>query len=53
MIHSICRRGCLCLIPALLGLGAVHAGGPDKLNVPPKGFRALFNGKDLTGWKGR
>lgn len=23
-----------------------------KLNVPPKGFTALFNGKDLTGWKG-
>lgn len=22
------------------------------LNVPPPGFRALFNGKDLTGWKG-
>lgn len=21
-------------------------------NVPPKGFTALFNGKDLTGWKG-
>lgn len=24
----------------------------SKLNVPPKGFTALFNGKDLTGWKG-
>ncbi len=23
---------------------------PD--NTPPKGFTALFNGKDLTGWKG-
>src|SRR5271156_5710916 len=22
------------------------------LNVPPSGFVALFNGKDLTGWKG-
>ena len=21
-----------------------------ELNVPPKGFKALFNGKDLTGW---
>lgn len=21
-------------------------------NVPPKGFTALFNGKDLTGWRG-
>jgi len=23
---------------------------PSKLNVPPEGFTALFNGKDLTGW---
>ena len=28
-------------------LGAHH-----ELNVPPKGFKALFNGKDLTGWWG-
>jgi hypothetical protein len=25
---------------------------PMKDNVPPKGFVALFNGKDITGWKG-
>jgi len=25
-------------------------GGEKPLNVPPKGFTALFNGKDLTGW---
>jgi len=25
--------------------------GNRKLNVPPKGFTALFNGKDLTGWR--
>lgn len=24
----------------------------DKHNTPPEGFSALFNGKDLTGWKG-
>ncbi len=24
----------------------------DKANTPPKGFTALFNGKDLSGWKG-
>lgn len=24
----------------------------EKLNSPPEGFKALFNGKDLTGWKG-
>ncbi|MBI4578433.1 MAG: DUF1080 domain-containing protein [Planctomycetes bacterium] len=25
---------------------------PEAPNVPPKGFTALFNGKDLTGWRG-
>ena len=25
----------------------------EKLNTPPKGFTALFNGKDLTGWQSR
>jgi hypothetical protein len=38
----------------LLGLVvAAEAGSqPDTLNQPPAGFVALFNGKDLTGWKG-
>ncbi len=26
--------------------------GNSGLNQPPRGFTALFNGKDLTGWKG-
>ncbi len=25
---------------------------PEKENTPPDGFKALFNGKDLSGWKG-
>ena len=25
---------------------------PAADNTPPPGFTALFNGKDLTGWKG-
>ncbi|HSU57525.1 MAG TPA: DUF1080 domain-containing protein [Candidatus Dormibacteraeota bacterium] len=25
---------------------------PEKENTPPEGFTALFNGKDLAGWKG-
>lgn len=29
---------------------SVHVRGED--NKPPEGFKALFNGKDLTGWKG-
>jgi hypothetical protein len=26
--------------------------GQDKANTPPPGYTALFNGKDLTGWRG-
>lgn len=25
---------------------------PERDNTPPPGFKALFNGRDLTGWKG-
>src|SRR5579863_9619136 len=28
------------------------AAEPQAFNVPPAGFVALFNGHDLTGWKG-
>ena len=31
---------------------ACAAEAASKLNKPPEGFKALFNGKDLTGWKG-
>ena len=34
----------------LMFAGPVAARADD--NVPPPGFAALFNGKDLTGWKG-
>ena len=37
-------------ILSLLSTSVIAA--DKKLNVPPKGFKALFNGKDLTGWKG-
>ena len=30
----------------------LHPYTEGPLNVPPKGFTALFNGKDLSGWKG-
>jgi hypothetical protein len=44
----------LLLFPALAWslLLAVDASGEDALNTPPAGFTLLFNGKDLTGWKG-
>jgi hypothetical protein len=39
-----------------LSLACVAIGAGEntesKLNVPPAGFRALFNGKDLLGWQG-
>jgi hypothetical protein len=45
----------LSALALLFGLGALAALADDKpepINVPPKGFTALFNGKDLTGWQG-
>jgi len=47
---------CLAVVAAWL-LGAVaappvSAAGQAALNRPPEGFVALFNGKDLSGWKG-
>lgn len=38
------------LVLAGLCLAAVPVMAED--NVPPEGFRAVFNGKDLTGWYG-
>ncbi len=44
-------------LSVLIFIGGAYAGEADQakqsgLNQPPKGFVALFNGKDLTGWKG-
>jgi 3-keto-disaccharide hydrolase len=41
----------VCLILLFAASARLHAADrPD--NTPPAGFVALFNGKDLTGWKG-
>ncbi|MEW6237582.1 MAG: DUF1080 domain-containing protein [Candidatus Omnitrophota bacterium] len=40
----------LCAIVLLGALTVIPAAAKD--NTPPKGFAALFNGKDLTNWKG-
>jgi len=37
---------------AALIAGPRMARAEDQNNVPPKGFTALFNGKDLSGWHG-
>ncbi|MBN2317102.1 MAG: DUF1080 domain-containing protein [Sedimentisphaerales bacterium] len=46
----------LIAVSLLIGLGLTYAAEagqqPGKLNEPPAGFTALFNGKDLSGWKG-
>lgn len=46
---SVIHRACVFmpLLILLASLGRLSAGD----NEPPKGFTALFNGKDLTGWK--
>jgi hypothetical protein len=44
------RTVVLSMIVALLGLVA-SVQAAEKLNTPPEGFTALFNGKDLTNWK--
>jgi hypothetical protein len=47
---------CVAVIAAVLGVAGVGTGGEEKAgpkdNMPPEGFQALFNGKDLTGWQG-
>jgi hypothetical protein len=40
------------LVPLGLALAMVLAGQTKPLNTPPAGYTALFNGKDLTGWRG-
>lgn len=46
-------RFTLYIIVATLAVGSISELMADKtkLNQPPKGFVALFNGKDLAGWK--
>lgn len=39
-------------VAACCMLVASAALAEEELNKPPAGYKALFNGKDLTGWKG-
>jgi hypothetical protein len=45
-------RRCLSIILILNLIVCMATPVLAKDNTPPKGFTALFNGKDLTGWKG-
>jgi 3-keto-disaccharide hydrolase len=47
----ICRQ--LAVGLAIAVLSAVTQAQQPAVNKPPRGFTALFNGKDLTGWRGR
>src|SRR5215212_4975063 len=48
--HTMSRHIACLLSLCLLGLYTITAVAAD--SQPPEGFTALFNGKDLTGWKG-
>jgi hypothetical protein len=45
-------RSSFALFVSLVFVLATVATAQEKNNTPPPGFKALFNGKDLTGWKG-
>ena len=46
------RSLCGGLLLTLVASGWLNPVYAEELNQPPEGFVALFNGKDLTGWKG-
>jgi hypothetical protein len=57
-MKQLVRRGWFCSILMLFAAGSLLAVGANTAlaapgNVkPPPGFTALFNGEDLTGWRG-
>ena len=51
-MRSFGRVLCLGLAMGMVGALTAGAAAPRPDNTPPEGFVALFNGKDLTNWKG-
>ena len=51
-LHLVLAATLLLAFPAPDFAALLLAEGGDNLNVPPDGFAALFNGKDLSGWFG-
>ena len=45
-------RKTILFVTAIMFAAVSVAQADRPLNVPPKGFKTLFNGKDLSGWKG-
>lgn len=52
-LQGVATPGCAAAFSlALAAMMATASGAQESLNVPPAGFTALFNGKDLQGWRG-
>src|SRR6187455_3378051 len=47
------RSVALVVVAALAGVAASTIVAAQPTPAPPAGFTALFNGKDLSGWRGR
>jgi hypothetical protein len=50
--REVARIACLLSVAALTATTVANSATGGAHNVPPEGFRALFNGHDLTGWWG-
>lgn len=51
ILRTVCLTVLLALLTVPAGAADADKAGPND-NKPPEGFQALFNGKDLTNWKG-
>ena len=50
----VARSSLVCLVASSAAWFGLLASADDKaINVPPQGFQALFNGKDLNNWRGQ
>ena len=47
------RPGRFATLLLVTGFCATALAQAPRTNTPPTGFTALFNGKDLSGWRGR
>ena len=52
MKYSVKMTSLVFSLLAVSVLASGSIGAAEKLNQPPQGFTALFNGKNLDGWKG-
>ncbi|HUG11802.1 MAG TPA: family 16 glycoside hydrolase, partial [Opitutaceae bacterium] len=50
--REVARIACLLWVATLAATAIATTSADDAHNVPPEGFRALFNGQDLAGWWG-